>query len=69
MSDEINIDKDVYRWIPALKEHLAGKECYCPICDSKEIRVHEQFIDGVGFVLIECLKCGKSGYFSRVIRK
>ena len=67
MLKELNIDDNVSRWVPTLKAHLNGKKCYCPICKSDNLKIDENYENGVGFVLITCNDCKISGYFSRVI--
>lgn len=64
MSNVLDIDKNIMRWIPAFKAYQSGETCVCPICESDEIEAI-----GQGWLLLTCKKCGKSGYFSRVIEK
>lgn len=68
MSRELVIDDNCIRWIPALKSVREGKKPQCPICNSYDTNVEQNYEKGIGFVLITCEKCGKSGYFSRVMK-
>lgn len=67
MLKTLDIDNNIYSWIPAFTDVKNNRNTKCPLCGSSEIdaEVHD-LGDKIGYVLISCNKCGKSGYFSRV---
>lgn len=66
MSEELIIDNEITRWVPALQSVRNNEIPKCPICGSRNTSVEKNFENGIGFVLITCGDCKKSGYFSRV---
>ena len=68
MSKTLDIDQDIKLWQPAFDAVMAGNPPVCPKCKSNDIDVtKDSNKDGVGYLLITCNGCGKSGYFSRVL--
>lgn len=67
MSKTLDIDTKIESWIPAFKAASQGKNPVCPICNGDNVEVEaEELGDKIGYVLITCNTCKKSGYFSRV---
>lgn len=65
--NELDIDNDIERWIPAFIDAKAGRRATCPRCGSADTKaIAEDLGDGIGFVTITCQSCGRTGYFSRV---
>ena len=70
MSRVLDIDPKIELWIPALEAVEKDEPPICPRCNSNDVGVQaEVHPDGIGYALITCNKCGKSGYFSRVMFK
>ncbi len=70
MSRKLDIDKDVTAWFSGYDSVMNGQQPTCPRCVSDDVEVTKDAYDnGVGFMLITCNQCGKSGYYSRVIFK
>ena len=67
MLNKLDIDKNINIWIPAYKAFIDGEKPICPRCNSHEIEViQDEDSEGIGFLVLTCISCGKSGYFSRV---
>lgn len=67
MSRTLDIDRDIKIWLPTLDDVKAGRIPTCPRCGSKNTEVvKKEYEDGIGFALITCNDCGKSGHFSRI---
>ena len=67
MLKKINIDPNIEIWMPAYKTVMDGGTPECPHCRTQDMEVTKrENDDGIGFMLITCNSCGKSGYFSRV---
>lgn len=67
MSKELDIDNKTDLWIPAFILAKKGETPICPHCKNDGVSVYaEELGNNVGFIMISCDKCGKSGYFSRV---
>lgn len=67
MSKELDIDSKTELWIPAFKSASLGESPSCPRCGSNNVDVIAKRCGGdIGFVLITCNNCNKTGYFSRV---
>ena len=67
MSKTLDIDKRIDLWIPAYKAASKREKIICPRCGSDNIAVEAKRIsENIGYVLITCGDCKKSGYFSRV---
>ena len=67
MSNELDIDSNVEAWLPALNSVLKKRVPRCPACDSDDVvSVVSALGKGVGYVVMTCNECKKSGYFSRV---
>ncbi|MCR5419308.1 MAG: hypothetical protein K6E84_10360 [Lachnospiraceae bacterium] len=67
MSKTLDIDNNIDAWIPTLKTIKSGMQPTCPLCGSDDIDIQKEVIEkNIGFLLVSCGKCGRSGYFSRV---
>ena len=67
MSRELDIDSKTELWIPAFNAIRQNKDTICPRCGAYKLDVTVKKTNGdIGYVLITCNDCGKSGYFSRV---
>lgn len=63
----MDIDNRIDLWIPALLSAEKGENPTCPRCGHNILDVQAKDLgENIGYVLITCEKCGKSGYFSRV---
>lgn len=70
MSTTLDIDNNVKLWIHAFDAAVKGKKPVCPRCNSMNTEVTKDSNDeGIGFLLVTCKDCGKSGYMSRMIFK
>lgn len=68
MSRQLDIDQKIELWIPALKAVENGEAPICPRCESNDIDIQKKVNEkGIGYLLLTCNKCNKSGYFSRII--
>lgn len=68
MSRDLDIDPKIELWISALEAVKNNKSPICPRCNSNDVAAQTEVNpDGIGYALITCNKCGKSGYFSRVM--
>ena len=65
MSKTLNIDNQI-NWIPTYKQVLNGEKPTCPICGGSNIESVVEDKHDVGYVVITCKDCNKTGYFSRV---
>ena len=67
MSRKLDIDSRIDLWIPAFKAASNREQITCPRCGSNAVDViAEDTGNGIGYVVITCSNCNKSGYFSRV---
>ena len=67
MSKKLDIDDRVDLWMPAFNALRFHKDAQCPLCNGTNLNSQIKRMKGnIGFVLITCNDCGKSGYFSRV---
>ena len=67
MSKELVMDDKIEMWDPALIAIQEGKEPTCPYCKNGDLNVTAKRISGdMGYILITCDKCNKTGYYSRV---
>lgn len=70
MSKKLVIDPKIELWFPAFDKAFNGEQPTCPHCGSKDISVSAyRYPDDVGWMVITCNECNKSGYFSRVFFK
>lgn len=68
MSKTLDIDQKIELWIPALNAVKNGESPICPRCESEDIDIQkDENEDGVGYLLMTCNNCNKSGYFSRIV--
>ena len=67
MSRKVDIDTNNELWIPAFTAVHENREVLCPRCGGNKI---EKYIGdsggGIGFMLLTCENCGKTGYMSRM---
>ena len=67
MSGTLDIDKNTELWIPAFNAVKNGESPVCPRCGYEDIEINKsENEDGIGYLLLTCKKCNKSGCFSRV---
>ncbi len=67
MSKILDIDNNIESWIPAFKKVMEKKAPSCPLCGSDDVEdVVVRDKHNIGYVVITCNQCKKSGYFSRV---
>ena len=67
MSRELDMNQNIEPWLPSYEAVMNNEKPICPHCKSSDISVTKDADEeGIGFMLITCEKCGKSGYFSRV---
>ena len=70
MSKTLDIDDNINLWMPTMKKALDGDDLSCPRCGSDNMEVIKESNEkGIGFLLVTCNNCGKSGYSSRVLFK
>lgn len=68
MSKKLDINNNIKLWLKALVDAKAGKRPICPRCGSADTEIQKEiYKDKVGYMIITCNSCGKSGYFSRVL--
>ena len=67
MSKRLDIDTNNQIWIPAFLSAIRGEQPVCPRCGSSDVEVNSMKDDnGVGFIVITCNTCSKTGYLSRI---
>ena len=66
---DVYVDKNFERWFEAICAVVHDKVPICPICGkSSHICIYKhEFENHIGFMIITCKKCKKSGYSSRMI--
>ena len=62
-----DIDKNTSIWLSAFTAVSRGNLPICPRCGCKDVTVETNIVkDNIGYVLLTCQQCHKSGYFPRV---
>ena len=67
MLRKLDIDDNQQRWFPAFDAFIKGNATACPVCGKIGLESTAGCgKDRVGFLVITCSSCGKSGYMSRI---
>ena len=67
MSKTLDIDNNIDLWLPTFDAAMKGEKIKCPLCKSSDVEYNRTIVkDNLGYAIITCNKCGKSGYLSRV---
>jgi hypothetical protein len=67
MSNALDIDNNPVRWMDAFANYQNDEPVVCPICGDENVSIQAGCgADCVGFIMLTCKGCGKTGYLSRV---